>query len=212
MASAFPGAVPGPDEGAKYDYDLWRPVVGIREHDAGFGPGHGKGPGATSKACDPTWAPLGRPGTNSIGDFIKTPDFPAYPSGHATFGAVAFKLAALVHAKLAGGDFATAFHKLTFDFVSDEFNGVNRDPHGDVRVHHRREFSLADAVVQNAVSRVWLGVHWRFDGLGADLPADLVGAAVPKDPATPDPVVDEKSLGGVPAGLKIADEVFAALY
>jgi vanadium chloroperoxidase len=197
---------------AKYAYDLWRPVVGIREHDAGFGPANGSGPGVVSSFCDPAWAPLGRPATNTLGEFFRTPDFPAYPSGHATFGAVAFKLTALFHAQKAGISFADAFGARPFDFVSDEYDGVNRDPKGDARPYHRRSFTLAEAVLQNAISRVWLGVHWRFDGIGAVLPDDLVGTPIPTDPATGHAGPDEKTIGGVPAGLTIAAEVFGNAF
>jgi membrane-associated phospholipid phosphatase len=200
---------------AKYEYDLWRPVVGIRQHESGFGPGTGSSDGPNGGNCDPGWAPLGRPGTNTPGDFTKTPDFPAYPSGHATFGAVAFKLAALFYAQKAGVTFAEAFKETLFDFVSDEYNGVNGDPRGDVRPYHERWLTLGYAVAENALSRVWLGVHWRFDGVGAILPSDLVGItkprAIPKDPSAPD-LPNENQLGGVPAGLKIADEVFTAHF
>jgi hypothetical protein len=201
---------------AKYHYDLWRPVIGIREHDSGFGPANGSGTGPTSVFCDPGWAPLGRPGTNTPGDFTKTPDFPAYPSGHATFGAVAFKLAAKFYAEQYGKTFEVAFKETKFDFISDEYNGVNQDPHGDARPRHSRTLTLGYAVAENALSRVWIGVHWRFDGMGAKLPDDLKGITMPRkipnDPATPDPALDEAKLGGVPAGLKIADEVFAGHF
>jgi len=197
---------------AKYHYDLWRPVVGIREHDPGFGMGHRSHPSTldTSASCDPTWAPLGRPGTNTPGDFTKTPDFPAYPSGHATFGAVAFRLTAKFFARKLGRTTSYAMNELFFRFTSDEFNGINQDPHGDVRVYHERTFNLVDAIVENALSRVYLGVHWRFDGLGTVAPDDLEGA-IPSDPASGSVVVggpDEKKLGGVPIGLKIAGEIF----
>lgn len=192
---------------AKYDYDLWRPVVGIREHDAGFGMGNGVHPSGvpTSTYCDPTWAPLGRPGTNNPGDMTKTPDFPSYPSGHATFGAVAFRLTALFFANKLGIPSKKAMNDLSFSFVSDEFNAVNQDPSGDIRVYHNRTFSLREAIIENALSRVFLGVHWRFDGLGAVAPKDLEGP-IPKDPADKvklSPSV-EQELGGVPIGLKIA--------
>jgi hypothetical protein len=194
---------------AKYHaaYDLWRPVVGIRAHDQGFGKGHGSfspAVNAISALCDPAWAPLGRPGTNG-NDHTKTPDFPAYPSGHATFGAVTFRLTALFFAAKKGITTKKAMNDLKFIFVSDEYNGINRDPNGDIRTYHPREFSLREAIIENALSRVYLGVHWRFDGLGAVAPDDLEGA-IPTDPAfgvklTP---AKEKKLGGVPIGLEVA--------
>ncbi len=201
---------------AKYHYDLWRPVVGIRQHEAGFGHGTGSSDGPNGANCDPGWAPLGRPGTNTPGDYTKTPDFPAYPSGHATFGAVAFKLAAQFYAAKSGLTFNKAFKDTLFDFVSDEYNGVNADPHGDVRPYHTRQLTLGYAVAENALSRVWLGVHWRFDGLGTTLPDDLAGITkprnIPADPAAAHALPNEKKIGGVPAGLKIAGEVFAGHF
>ena len=197
---------------AKYHYDLWRPVVGIREHDAGFGAGNGShavnlpNPGAAlSLQADPLWAPLGRPGTNTLGDFTKTPDFPAYPSGHATFGAVAFRLAAHFFAEKLARSIADVMNNVRFDFVSDEFNGTNKDPKGDIRVRHVRNFSLREAIVENALSRVYLGVHWRFDGLGAVAPDKLEGP-IPDDPAVAQKLSDpiEKKMGGVPVGLVVA--------
>ncbi len=42
----------------KYDYDVWRPVLGIREHDASMGPA-APAPGDSIDAdCDPEWRPL----------------------------------------------------------------------------------------------------------------------------------------------------------
>lgn len=199
---------------AKYCFDLWRPVVGIREHDMGFGsgPGSHSSTGVISPECDPMWAPLGRPGTNKPGDFTKTPDFPAYPSGHATFGAVALKLTAKFFADKMKKPVRKIMNDITFTFVSDEFNGANKDPNGDVRVHHLRVLTLRDAIVENALSRVYLGVHWRFDGLGAVAPDGLEGD-IPADPAAGSKLAKatEKMLGGVPIGLKIADDIYAKL-
>lgn len=168
--------------GAKYHYNLWRPVLGIREHDIGFGPSHGASAGAVQG--DPFWGPLGAPQSNNKGAFNRTPNFPAYPSGHATFGATVFEL---VKAFYGGEDVA-------FSFVSDELNGKTLDPDGSVRSHHTRELTASGAIVENALSRVYLGVHWRFDGLGD-----------PADPADP-------GVGGVAAGTQIAAEVFANYF
>ncbi len=201
--------------GAKYKYDLWRPVVGIREHDPGFGPNHGASIGVvTPTHCDPMWAPLGRPGTNTPSDLTKTPDFPAYPSGHAAFGAVSIRMLALFYAGSALGGTSDKIMDIAVDFVSDEFNGINQDPTGHVRPYHVRKITLRDAIVENAISRVLLGVHWRFDGIGAIAPEDLDGA-LPKrwqDPASVLGGPDEQRIGGVPAGLKIAKEVFGSCF
>lgn len=202
--------------GAKYHYDLWRPVVGIREHATGYGPGNGSASvaGAVVPPADPGWLPLGIPRTNTQpGEFFRTPDFPAYPSGHATFGAAAFRTVALYFAGIKGTSVADEL-KFEFEFVSDEYNGINVDPRGDLRPHLRQRLQLGQAIVDNAVSRVYIGVHWRFDGLGTVAPNGLEGTAtLPPDPAAASalPVADEKRLGGVAAGLRIADEVVAAL-
>ena len=201
--------------GAKYKYDLWRPVVGIREHDTGFGPSHGASTGvATPTHCDPMWAPLGRPGTNTPSDLTKTPDFPAYPSGHAAFGAVSIRMLALFYAGSKLGATSREIMDLTVNFVSDEFNGISQDPTGHVRPYHVRTLTLRDAIVENAISRVLLGVHWRFDGIGAIAPQDLDGALPARwqDPVGQSNDPDEERIGGVPAGLKIANEVFSRWF
>jgi hypothetical protein len=50
----------------------------------------------------------------------------------------------------------------------------------------RRFTDLVTPIRENALSRVYLGVHWRFDGL-------------PRDP--------NDNIGGVPLGLEIAERV-----
>src|SRR5205807_363152 len=80
----------------KYIHNFWRPVVGIREHDKSMGPGATQADNNISNDCDTSWLPLGSPRTNRIGKNF-TPPFPAYPSGHATFGAAAFHIARLFY-------------------------------------------------------------------------------------------------------------------
>jgi hypothetical protein len=46
----------------------------------------------------------------------------------------------------------------------DEFNGITRDNEGNVRPLIPRHFaSLSEAENENAVSRIYLGIHWGFD-------------------------------------------------
>ncbi len=144
----------------KYANNLWRPVVGIRLEPAGDG--------------DCFWAPLGAPQTNRSGARPTTPPFPAYPSGHATFGAALFQSlrlrsggSAITVADVLDAETNTAaVPEESFDFVSDELDGRALDSDGSVRTHHNRHLpSYARAVWENAISRVYLGVHWRFDGL-----------------------------------------------
>jgi hypothetical protein len=137
---------------SKYHYELWRPVTGIREADAGTGP-TGAGDGNPATLGDPTFTPLGAPASNlDAVDF--TPPFPAYPSGHAGFGGALFQILRLFYRTDA----------IAFTFVSDEFNGVTRDNDGNVRPLIPRSFSsLSEAEEENGQSRIYLGIHWAFD-------------------------------------------------
>jgi vanadium chloroperoxidase len=181
----------------KYKHNLWRPVIGVREHDPSMGP-LGTGQKNYDNECDPTWLPLGAPKTNVVGGKNGTPPFPAYPSGHATFGAAAFQITRLFYdgaaeAKKYQPD--TLFKGLTF--VSDEMNGVNTDNKDTVRPRHVRQFDggLWEMIEENGRSRVYLGVHWVFDAFAV------------KNNGQPDL---SKKIGGVPLGLKIAEDIFAS--
>jgi membrane-associated phospholipid phosphatase len=176
----------------KFAYDLWRPVIGIRELDNNFGPDSVPGKSVNAD-CDPFWRPLGAPKTNDVtlGARSFTPPFPAYPSGHATFGAAAFEMIRLFY----GVTQSDAIDDIEFDFISDELNGVSTDNDGALRPFHRRRYtSLAEATYENAVSRVFLGVHWRFDGTS--------GQSVQEALTPPNPI------GGVPLGRSIARDIF----
>lgn len=129
----------------KYDDVLWRPVLGIRRADEDDNP-------ATS--ADPDWSPLGAPASNQSGSNF-TPPFPAYTSGHATFGGAVFRTLERFYRR----------DNLEFTFVSDEMNGVTTDWSGQVvRPLRPRTFQrLSDAAIENARSRIYLGVHWQFD-------------------------------------------------
>jgi len=193
----------------KYRYDLWRPVVGIREHDRSMGPA-GVGNNNISDESQPDWLPLGAPNTNSRtkGDQVPTknltPNFPAYPSGHATFGAAAFHITRLFYGPDPGVDKGGVSAGDTnpddlFDnlvFVSDEHNGVSKDNKGTVRPKHVRNFpdGLWQMIVENGRSRVFLGVHWIFD------------AFAPDDDDNPDLT---QNVGGLPLGIKIAEDIFS---
>ena len=152
----------------KYQYDLWRPVVGIREAKAGWGP-QGKGDENPATTEDPFWIPLGAPNSNPINKpaINGTPNFPAYPSGHATFGAACFKTAAVLmmptepHSTPA--EMETLLTKIKVSFISDEFNGVTTDNTGVVRPKFKANFNLFEAIEENNQSRIYLGVHWQFD-------------------------------------------------
>src|SRR5262249_54414360 len=137
---------------SKYYYDLWRPVTGIREADPGTGP-TGAGDGNSLTTCDPTFTPLGAPASGLNGPNF-TPPFPSYPSGHAGFGGALFETLRNFY----GTD------GIAFTFMSDEFNGVTRDNTGTMRPLIFRHFSsLSQAEEENGQSRIYLGIHWRFD-------------------------------------------------
>jgi hypothetical protein len=69
----------------------------------------------------------------------------------------------------------------TFSFISDEFNGMNA-PAGEgmaPRPKTPRNFgSLKEAERENADSRIYLGVHWRFDADAGIAQGNQVGRSV----------------------------------
>lgn len=178
----------------KYLHNFWRPVLGIREHDTSMGPG-GVGNNNISNDCQTDWLPLGAPATNSSAKNF-TPPFPAYPSGHATFGAAAFHVTRLFYGTSVGSKSSDIlFQNLTF--VSDEHNGSNKDNKGTVRPKHVRSFpnGLWQMIEENGLSRVYLGVHWVFDAFAVD------------NSGNPD---FTQNVGGVPLGLAIAEDIFTS--
>lgn len=216
----------------KYTFEFWRPLSGIREHPSGLG--------------DPFFQTVGSPETNNNGINFKPP-FPAYPSGHATFGGATFQMARLYYKQRDNLDFPDdGADDISIEFVSDELNGINRDLREDydasrpiteqvgtvrTRVPVRFE-SLWSCIHDNALSRVFLGVHWRFDAFAAQ---DVLVPNPNQEPSegpyqlNPDgsdkykPAAEVKyearatrfdreglfPIGGVPLGLGIADEIFA---
>jgi len=136
---------------SKYYYNYWRPVTGIRVDD-----------GSDETITDVDWNPVGISVINTDEAIRPTPPFPAYPSGHAAFGASTFE----IMRNFFGDDMA-------FTFVSDEFNGEGVDPFFPDQprplVPVRFE-SFTEAQQQNGRSRVYNGVHWNFDDIaGQDL-------------------------------------------
>ena len=131
--------------GIKYRYALWRPILGIRRADED---------GNIATDADSSWIPLCAPASNGNGKRNFTPNFPSYTSGHATFGAAAFRTIQNYYAT----------DEITFTFVSDELNGITTDTYGNVRPFRPRTFNrLSDAALENARSRIYLGIHWQFD-------------------------------------------------
>ncbi len=135
--------------------DLWRPITAIREAGSDGNP---------STQPDPNWEPL-----NSF-----SPPFPAYTSGHATFGAAQ----AGVLAEFFGTD------RITFTIDSEDpfYNAL---PIHGPRTFHR----LSDAAIENGLSRIYLGVHFRFDATDGNAAGFALGHDVgkrflrPREPA-----------------------------
>jgi vanadium chloroperoxidase len=212
----------------KYCFEFWRPLSGVRNENSPLG--------------DPFWLSLGAPETNS-NEIPFVPPFPSYPSGHATFGAAIFQIARLYYKKRDNLSFALDEpDDICFSFVSDELNGINRDlnqPYnagepitnqpGTVRTRVNRHFpSLWAAIFDNAISRIWFGIHWRFDAFAAqdalvmcsnpEMPYTVNpdGTTAYRDPdtiryQTTGPRSDRPGqfpIGGVPLGIGIANDVF----
>lgn len=209
----------------KYRYDFWQPVLGIREHDKSFGRAVSGAPMPAAekidKEGDPSWLPLGAPSSNSANMNVMTaqgtfpfanvqfgrvknfmPPFPAYPSGHATFGAAAFQIARLffgvtTNKRRKADDILKNLKDPEnpsdgIFFISEEFNEKTQDNNGTVRPLHRRTFKdgLWGMIVENGISRVYLGVHWSFDAFDDN-----------------DPEM-KKKIGGVNLGLRIAEDIW----
>jgi membrane-associated phospholipid phosphatase len=109
---------------SKYHYNIERPVTYI------------------NKMFNPNWNVAS---LTSTGFLQATPSFPAYPSGHSTFGAAAAEALTSVF-----GD----NYKLT-----DNCHKDRRDFNGTPRTFN----SFYEMAEENAYSRIYLGVHWRMD-------------------------------------------------
>ncbi len=136
---------------AKYRFLIARPITYIRQKGVDSSP---------EGSSDPQWTPLGAPATNGGADGRNlSPPFPAYPSGHAVFGGALFQMIREYYTENGVTDDG-------FEFLSDEYNGLNYTPgkedvpRGSVKVKFN---SLAEAEEENGQSRIWLGIHWKFD-------------------------------------------------
>lgn len=128
---------------SKYFHNYWRPVTGVRSED-----------GNPATLADPTWEPVGVSVINTNSAIRPTPPFPAYPSGHATFGAAVMEI------------LRDNFGDIAFTFVSDEYDGTGDDPFmpGTPRPLVPVRFdSYTAAQLENGQSRIFNGVHWQFD-------------------------------------------------
>ncbi len=137
---------------AKYEYDFWRPVTGIRAGDA-------DGNGVTTG--DAAWTP-----------YIVTPNHPSYLSGHSGVAAAG--------ATILAYHFGDA-HDFCLTVTTPSASTLNRCWD-----------SFTGAADDAANSRLWGGIHWRFDNDAGLALGRQVGAyalesrafdAVPEPPA-----------------------------
>ncbi len=170
---------------AKYRYGIWRPVVAIRQSlqsDVSDWRPFG------SPRTNPTQFALGRDtqsrataqnflgaGENTLPEPASralayklaafTPNFPAYPSGHSTFGSACFNILKRVRAERAQTRSAPDRLDPPIEFVSDELNGVSIDNFTNrPRPYMPLRYNSIDRLIEdNNRSRVYLGVHWNFD-------------------------------------------------
>ena len=152
---------------SKWFYNYWRPVTGIRRND-----------GVAETTRDRRWDPVGVSIVNvelpEGQDFIRpTPPFPAYPSGHATFGAATFEILR----RTFGDD-------VPFTFISDEYNGQGVDPI-DPSVPRPlvpvRFSNFTEAQEENGISRVYNGVHWGYDNIMGQRLGERIGRYVVRE-------------------------------
>jgi hypothetical protein len=169
----------------KFETDFWRPITAIRADAA-----HDDDNALTLE--DSGWIPLGAPGHDpgsSADDF--TPPFPAYTSGHATMGGAVFKALELFYGTnnwdevngILGDD-------LQFELHSSEAGG------GGTRLFDKFTQTLPLTVGtenspegENAISRIYLGIHWIFDATDGMKLGNLIAeyAAANHFQAVPEP-------------------------
>lgn len=109
---------------SKFFYNIERPVTYI------------------NKFINPSWNVKS---LTSTGFLESTPSFPAYPSGHSTFGAAAAEALTDVF----GNNYT----------LTDRCHEGRTDFNGKPRTFS----SFYEMSDENAYSRIWLGVHWRMD-------------------------------------------------
>jgi hypothetical protein len=185
---------------AKYRYQVWRPVIGIPRAldrpDAGWRPFGAPRTNPTQFAFGAdaqrvtALSMLGAGERNWFGEPVKdvlpynracfTPNFPSYPSGHATFGSACFNVLKRVRAEHEPTRDAPGDIRNAGPFVSDELNGITIDNfRNEARPYLPITYTQIDQMIEdNNRSRVHLGVHWSFDcELGSRSGARVADAA-----------------------------------
>lgn len=115
----------------KYHYDIVRPESAIRVRAPAF-----RNPDRRV-VLEPDWQ-----------SYIPTPEFPAYTSGHSTFGAAAAEMIAL----LLGRDDVAFSGRSPDEVLWPQLQGVTRS-----------WTSLSHMADENGLSRLYGGVHWALD-------------------------------------------------
>jgi hypothetical protein len=156
----------------KFEADFWRPVTAIRadaDHDDDN----------DNTAEQSNWYYLGAPGGNpntSADDPMPddfTPPFPAYTSGHATMGGAIFKSVELFYGTNSFDEIdGISGNDPTFTLHSNEFNaagvaGMERSYAAFTQPFDEwglgKEGMENTPESENAMSRIYLGIHWLFD-------------------------------------------------
>ncbi len=127
---------------SKYAHDILRPETAILSRAAEFGNTDPR------VAVDPSWE-----------SYIPTPNFPAYTSGHSTFGAVGVEMTKL----LMGTDQVSFSHESPDQVLWPTLTGKSR--------HFT---NLEQAAHENGWSRLYGGVHWLTDHEQADRSGRLI--------------------------------------
>ena len=112
--------------------------------------------GNAGTTSDPSWIPL-----------LKTPPFPTYTSGHSTFSGAA----SAVLTNLFGNNVA-------FDSQSDGHLAAEQRPLDPSQIVTRHFNNFNEAAEEAGLSRIYGGIHFRFDDTAGRSLGDEVGNAV----------------------------------
>jgi hypothetical protein len=128
-------------------YHRWRPFQGIRGAATDGNP-------QTQPVAN--WLPLGRPqATDAAGTPVSntTPNFPAYVSGHTSFGTASF------------GMLRKFFGTKPFPFILSSEEVPNQRSYVPTLIPQtgNQITSWTQVIDENSISRIFLGVHWMRD-------------------------------------------------
>ncbi|MBL9138074.1 MAG: phosphatase PAP2 family protein [Verrucomicrobiales bacterium] len=146
----------------KFLYNLWRPVTAIQRADEDNNP---------LTEADPTWT-----------QFLPSPPFPAYTSGHSTFS----KASSQVLTHFYGTD------AITFTASSDTLPGV-----------FRTFDSLAVCADEVGMSRIYGGFHFMFDNVQGKATGGAIGDYVFANFLLPDTSLPVVRIEGMTNGAPI---------